>query len=513
MKAFRLGIDRLTAEVLWDMSDREGPRCVLEPSVLDLLVQGRRALEKELEAGRAVYGANTAYGGDALGVLPVEERRELQLHLARYLDAGTGAPLPPHVCRGAVIARAHVLARGASAVAPEVVAALIGLVEARVAPILLSSGSLGASGDLVSMAPLARLLAGDDVPAWNGDSRVSGAEALAAAGVEPLELAGRDALALVNGLSGAVSCAAICWVEAGRLLRWGLAGVAAAAWALGLRAEAWSEAVNGPPLRRHPGQDEVARRLRSRLRGTRPVEPPSSGAIQDPYSLRCAPQLLGPVWEGQEVAGRWLSQELDGVSDNPLWVPGAVAVGPETPDRGANPSPFLSGGNFFGGYVAAAADLVSTGLARLGDLLDRQGFLLVAGDRGLPRNLTPPGVGISQGLKGVHQTATALAMELQRGALPAAPFARSAEGHNQDVVSNAMAAATALERQVGLAAALVAAHALMAARAVELRSGAGDGIGTWLDRISGARGNEWADAGYSSVLTRLADHLRRHPAP
>ncbi|TVR64700.1 MAG: aromatic amino acid lyase [Gemmatimonadales bacterium] len=522
MNAFRLGMDPLTPEALWTLAELQSPLCVLESPVLDRLVQGRRALDEELEADQAVYGANTAYGGDAVGVLSAHERAGLQLHLARYLDAGVGPPLPPRACRAAVIARAHVLAQGASAVSPQAVTALVRLIGAQVAPVLLSSGSLGASGDLVSMAPLARLLAGEDVPAWQGESRVSGPEALSAAGVEPLELVGRDALALVNGLSGAASCAALSWTEADRLLRWALVGVAATGWALGVRAEAWSEVMNGPPLRRHPGQEEVARLLRGRLRGSEPIAPPASGPLQDPYSLRCAPQLLGPVREGHEVAGRWLFQELDGVSDNPIWVSDdtpwwrdfrADAPEVDAPGEGSHPSPFLSGGNFFGGYVAAAADLVSAGLARVGDLLDRQGFLLVAGDRGLPRNLATPGVPGSHGLKGVHQTATALAMELQRGALPSAPFARSAEGHNQDVVSNAMAAATALGRQVGAAAALVSAHTLMAARAVELRSNVGDGFGAWLDQVRDAMGGVSGDKGYSAALAGLAHHIRRCPPP
>lgn len=480
---------------------------VLEPGVLDRVVRGHRALLVALEAGEAVYGANTAFGGDATGVLEGRHTEGLQLHLARSLDAAVGEVLSPRISRGVVIARAHVLARGNSAVSPEVMEALVRLCRSGVAPVLRASGSLGASGDLVTLAPLPRLLAGDPVPAWVGDDRVTGPEALAAAGVdpstlagpglEPVSLSGRDSLALVNGLSGAASAAALAWADSWSLLQWALTGIAATGWALGIRREAWGTDLNGRPLRLHPGQAVAAASLRRVLEDSPPVAAPDAGPIQDPYSLRCAPQLLGPVLDGLQVAGGWLEGELDGVSDNPVLM--------------GDPPGFRSGGNFFGGYVAAAADLASGALARLGDLLDRQGFLLVAGDRGLPRNLVVPGSTDVQGLKGVHQTATAVAMELQRGAIPAAPFARSAEGHNQDVVSNAMAAAMALSRQVARASMLVAAHTLMAAQAVELRGGSGEALGEWLRQVDAAVGDRSGTVGYSTALDRLSRLCRANP--
>jgi histidine ammonia-lyase len=533
---FRLGADALTPGRLTALVDDPAARLVLEPGVADRLDEGFRALERAMsraaEGGPPVYGATTGFGGNAVAqgegsdggepdgggqdAITPDDRVPasldgLQLRLARYLDSGSGEPLPYRVARGVLVARAHVLARGASGVRGEVVLRLSDLFHAGIAPVIPRYGSLGASGDLVSLAPLARLLGGEDVecfasPEPGDPPRISpGPAALARAGIAPIGLRGRDTLALVNGLSGVATLAALLLVQARNLASWSVAGAAATGWALGVRTEAWGPEVNGPPHRRHRGQSDVAAALRGWLSGSEPVTRHLGAGLQDPYALRCVPQLLAPGQELLEVFDGWLAAELDGVSDNP--VPGAAVPG-------ANPGAYLSGGNFFGGYVAQAADGTAGVLARLGDLLERQTFLLVDGRRGLPANLVPPGLPpLRHGLKGVHQAASALAMELQRGALPAAPFARSAEGHNQDVVSNAMNAATSLADQVERAAALVAAHAALAAQAVELRSEpAGPPLRAWHTAIRRHVPFVHQDTPLREPLAALARALRHGPA-
>jgi len=532
-RAFRLGLDALTPARLAELVDDPEARLVLEPDVGLALDAGAAALEAAMgraaEGGSPVYGATTGFGGNAEVGSATEggaggaarggprsswpELQDHQLRLARYLDAGSGPPLPWRVARGVLVARAHVLALGASGVRRDVVEALVTLFHAGIAPVIPRDGSLGASGDLVSLAPLARLLAGEAVPALvqteAGPLEMPGPDILRRAGLAPLGLRGRDTLALVNGLSGVTALAALLLVEACRLHAWGQLGAAAAGWALGVRQEAWSARVNEAPLRRHPGQAQVAAALRAAVEGASPVLPPAEGPIQDPYSLRCIPQLLGPGEEFLELAETWLAAELDGVSDNP--VPARDLPTEDAPR-------YLSGGNFFGGYAAGAAEAVAGVLAQLGDLLERQGFLLVGGQRGLPENLVPPGVpAFRHGLKGVHQASSALAMGLQRGAIPATPFARSAEGHNQDVVSNAMQAATALAEQVDRAAALVAAHSTLAAQAVELRREAGSDPGpvlsTWLRQIRAYVPRVEDDTALREPMGALALHLRGQTPP
>ncbi|TVP42829.1 MAG: aromatic amino acid lyase [Gemmatimonadales bacterium] len=511
---FRLGRDPLTPVRLATLLDEPAARLVLEPGAADRLDEGFRALESAMaraaEGGPPVYGATTGFGGNAVSpgeasddVAPAEE---LQLRLARYLDTGSGEPLPHRTARGVLVARAHVLARGASGVRSEVVLRLVDLFHAGIAPVIHRYGSLGASGDLVSLAPLARLVGGEEVeclasPEPGDPPRISpGRAALARAGIAPIELRGRDTLALVNGLSGVATLAALLLVQARNLVSWSVAGAAATGWALGARSEAWGPDVNGPPHRRHRGQEQVAAALRGWVSGSTPVGRHPGAGLQDPYALRCVPQLLAPGQELLELFDGWLAAELDGVSDNP--VPGGV------------PGDYLSGGNFFGGYVAQAADGTAGVLARMGDLLERQTFLLVDGRRGLPANLVPPGLPpLRHGLKGVHQAASALAMELQRGALPAAPFARSAEGHNQDVVSNAMNAATSLADQVDRAAALVAAHAALAAQAAELRSEpAGLPLLAWHAAVRRHVPFVHDDTPLREPLQALATFLRHGPA-
>jgi histidine ammonia-lyase len=346
-------------------------------------------------------------------------------------------------------------------------------------PELPAWGSLGASGDLITLAPLARLLLADD------------------------EAPSRTALALMNGLSGVTAQVALDLVTALRLVHWGIAGSAVAAWALGVRQEAWDAVLHAPPIRHHSGQTRIASLLRERVAGAPSVPLPAGLAIQDPYSLRCIPQLLGPGLEQLDLAHRWISQELESVSDNPIWV---------------DADTFLSSGHFFGGYVVQAADTVAGVLARMGDLLERQTFLLVDGTRGLPPNLSGAGFGpeaLRHGLKGVHQAASALAMRLQRGAIPSAPFARSAEGHNQDIVSNAMNAATVLTEQVDGLAALVAAHSTLAAQALEFRDGWQDtpGVVAWHGAIRRQMPPLWDDAPLREPLAHLARDLRAIPVP
>jgi histidine ammonia-lyase len=573
---FRLGLDPLTPERLYALASDPAARLFLEPGVRDRLVAGWEALGRALEAGATVYGVNTGFGGDAAAPSALQGKDgpdgrpgepgapgdphgpqgphgALQLRLARYLDTGTGDPLRYFAARGALVARAHVLAKGYSAVRPEVVEGLMALFHARVAPWIPVRGSLGASGDLVSMAPLARLLAGESVPFLTPDDAGRDARTTlpqTSAGTPavhpavhptvhpvvhpavhpkrhpsgplppPIRLKGRDTLALVNGLSGAGASIAVSLVEGGHALAWALASVAASGWALGVRIEGWTPRLHEPPVGRHPGARAAADTLCRWLDGAAAMPAPPAVPIQDPYSLRCAPQALGAALDGVGFAHAQVADALETVSDNPIFLDGAP----------------VSGGNFFGSALVQAADGLKGVLARVGDLLERQTFLLVDGYRGLPRNLTGPGAApLSHGLKGVHQLASALAMGLQEGAIPSAPFARSAESHNQDVVSNAMNGAVALDRQLAIFTELVAAHAVLAAQAVELRGGESGGQGpgpgpgqgqgqgpgpfegaplrAWLEGVRQVAPFVEEDAALRPALATLADRVRSPLAP
>lgn len=503
--AFRLGQDMLTPERLETWAKDPEAKLVLRPEARTRMEQSWMSLKHLLAQGATIYGVNTGFGGNARqpegedpvgsgpqGGAPPDQAHDLHLQrrLARYLDAGSGPALDPAVVRGILMARAHVLAQGHSAVPPQLVEALSDLFHRGRAPDLPSWGSLGASGDLVTLAPLARHLE----------------QTLELAGEPFGQLPERTALAIMNGLSGVTAQVAIDLALAIRLFHWGVASSAAAAWTLGVRDQAWAAALHAPPVRHHPGQVRIAAFLRELVAGSPSIPIPADLAVQDPYSLRCIPQALGPGLEQLELSHRWIAQELNGVSDNPIWL---------EHNNLQEGTSFLSSGHFFGGYVVQAADTVSGVLARLGDLLERQTFLLVDGTRGLPENLTAARRG-RHGMKGVHQAMSALAMRLQRGALPSAPFARSAEGHNQDIVSNAMNAATVLTDQVQALAALVAGHSAMAAQACEFRDGWQDasGLRAWHDTIRRTvppLGDD--DVPLREPLARLAAELERVPVP
>jgi histidine ammonia-lyase len=503
--AFHLGVDPLTPSALADLVANPEARLWISAEAHERMATSAQALDEALARGITLYGVNTGFGGDAVqggaasgsaasgSAAPTSAAPpDLQLRLARYLDAGSGAPVPYAVARGVLVARAHVLAKGYSAVHPRLVGYLSALFASGIAPWVPTRGSLGASGDLVTLAPLARLVAGDPVPVLT-PTGPSTSEAMRGHLPPSFSLQGREALALMNGLSCAAAWIALSLVEAQRLLRWATASAAAAGWGLGVRAESWSEAMHTPPVSNHAGAAQIAAALRDWLADAPPPAPPPSTPIQDPYSLRAVPQALGSALEALDFAVGQVTDELETVSDNPIFLDGAP----------------VSGANFFGSALVQSADLGKGALARIGDLLERQTFLLVAGTRGLPVNLVPPGAPhLTHGLKGVHQSATALAMALQEGAIPSAPFSRSAEGHNQDVVSNAMNGAAALARQVEIARELVAAHTCLAAQGVALAPAlplsSGAALGGWTLQIRALEPKLGQDTALRPMLEALA---------
>ncbi|GAA0527705.1 aromatic amino acid ammonia-lyase [Paractinoplanes ferrugineus] len=398
------------------------------------ITESRAFLGKILGEDRAVYGSTTGFGA-LVGFKGRDDPRDQADNTLAHLGAGQGPDLDPALVRATVLVRARSLAQAASGVSPHVVDALIAMLATTFAPAVPRFGSVGASGDLIPLGAAAQALRGRGF-AYVGGKRMPAAEALAEAGLDRLPLDGRDALALVNGTS--LTTAAL--TLAARQVR----KIAAAQQdltclltdLLGVDPQFLDERL----MRRyaHPGAITVAARMRAALAGpgeqsgaTRPGAGEQSGAtreqpggkrpLQEPYSIRCSPQLFGAAEDALRYIDQVVAADLAGVSDNPLFFPDDDSV--------------VHGGNFFGQPAAFAADLLTTVQAQLGNLAERQLDLLVDPHRngGLPPMLAA-GPGQQHGLQGVQLASTALIAEIRRDAMPAGMQSLPTNLHNQDVV-------------------------------------------------------------------------------
>jgi phenylalanine ammonia-lyase len=413
---------------------------------------GRQRLEELIARGERIYGVNTGVGGNIGISLAAGQMDELQLNLVRHLGCATGAPLPRDVVRAATLLRAVTFATGASAVRVELVEALLALLNRGITPVVPRYGSVGASGDLMPSAYIARVLVGMGEAEYCGRI-MPAAEALSAAGLEPVGFAPKEGLALINGTTVMTAAAALLSVDSRRVLRALLGAVALALEAMqapDLPFEPWVHECKG-----HPGQIATAAFLREMLEGSGYVT--TSGG-QTCYSLRCIPQGLGQVWEAFEDGRAVIEREINSANDNPLI----------DPDTGV----LYKAGNFYGGHIARLLDGWKIDYASMANWANSVMAVLVD-DRfnaGLPANLTRT-PGANSGFKGMQLSLTSLACAVRQMAGPSSIHSLPTEQYNQDVVSLGMhAAATAMD---SLECVRNAAGMLLiaGAQAVDLRGG------------------------------------------
>ncbi|WP_280334760.1 aromatic amino acid ammonia-lyase [Nocardia wallacei] len=386
----------------------------IEPDVVERVARCRRFVLDRLTDGTAIYGATTGFGplvafagrGDSAGQCD---------NILSHLTAGQGDDLPPSVVRAAILARLWSLSRGHSGISLETLLALRTVLASDFAPAVPRIGSLGASGDLIPLAHIAQVLRGRGA-AYLGDERLPADQALQAAGLAPLELDGRDGLALVNGTSVTSAVAGLAVASARRSHTAAMLCTALMIDILG------SEPVflSADLLRAfgHSQAEVVAAQMRALLDG---CVPSGRRPLQEPYSIRCTPQLLGAVGNSLHHAEDVIDADLNGVSDNPLFFPELDTI--------------VHGGNFFGQPVAFAADQLVTAVVQMGNLAERQLDLLIDPHRngGLaPMLATVPGE--QHGVQGVQIAATAALAGMRRAAMPASVQSLPTNGHNQDVV-------------------------------------------------------------------------------
>ncbi|MCB9590275.1 MAG: histidine ammonia-lyase [Polyangiaceae bacterium] len=349
----------------------------LDPGARERMLASRAAVDRIIELGDEaphVYGVNTGFGFLAETRISSAQVRELQRNLVRSHSTGVGADLPLEVVRGMILLRAQTLAVGHSGVRVEVLEALLELLRKQVTPRVPSQGSVGASGDLAPLAHLALVLIGEGEAYWRGE-RISSAAALRAAGLSPIELQAKEGLALINGTQYMTAWGALSLVDAQRLAR-----AADIAGALSLEALKGSERPFEErlmALRPHPGQALVASNLRRLLADSQiMVSHAHCGKVQDPYSLRCMPQVHGASRDALDWAKGVIEREMNSATDNP-----SVFVAED------GSAEILSGGNFHGQPVAFALDLAAMSVAELGNISERRVEQLV--NPALSSGLTP----------------------------------------------------------------------------------------------------------------------------
>ncbi len=431
----------------------ERASCRLGADARRRMEESRRLVEELLAAGRPIYGVSTGFGDLASVPISAAQRRELQVRLLLSHAAGMGEPLPAPVVRAMLLLRANALAAGFSGVRPLVVERLLEHLDRDLLPVVPSRGSVGASGDLAPLAHLALPLVGAGELTLEGRPEAA-REALAAAGLEPLVLEAKEGLALINGTQGMTALLAVACLEARRLVR--AADLVGALSTDALRGTDTAFDARLHAARPHPGQRTSAGNLWRLMQGSAIRESHRTGdpRLQDPYSLRCMPQVHGTVRDALDDVERRLAIEMNAATDNPLVFAEAGEV--------------LSGGNFHGEPIALAADLLAIALAELAAISERRIEKLTNGHfSGLPPFLVRE-AGLNSGFMMAQVTAAALVAENRILAHPAVVDSIPTSADKEDHVSMGMGAAWKLQQVVTNVRRVLAIELLAAAQGIDL---------------------------------------------
>jgi histidine ammonia-lyase len=452
---------------------RRGVPVVLGPEARRRLEAARAVVEDVIARGEVVYGVNTGFGELSRVHISATDLATLQQNLLRSHAAGVGEPLPDEVVRGMLLLLAASQARGHSGVRPVVVERVVELLNRGVTPVVPARGSLGASGDLAPLAHIGLVLIGEGEATLDGE-RLPGGAALERAGLSPITLAAKEGLAIINGTHLMAASGALAIHDAHLLVE--SAEVAAAMSLEALRGTDVPFDARIQAVRRHAGQVETAAHMRALLAGSAiiPSHRTDDPRVQDPYTLRCIPQVIGAVRDTVAHCTRIVEAELAAVTDNPLCFPEEDAV--------------LSGGNFHGQPIALALDILAIALAELAAFSERRTYLLLD-DREPRRDRLPAFLahepGLNSGYMLAQYTAAALVAENAVLATQAGLHSVPTSAGMEDFVSMGATAATKLRTVLGNAEHVVAIELLCAAEGVEYRRPlrAGTGVEEALRRV------------------------------
>lgn len=452
------------ADVVAVARDATAHRVVMDDDARTRLHNTRRELEADVAAGKTIYGVNTGFGALSDTRIDNEHLQDLQKNLLRSHAVGVGAPLSAPIVRTLLLLRAHTLALGASGVSVGLVDDLLGMLAARIVPVVPRKGSVGASGDLAPLAHLALPLIGEG-HAWVGDDDPAtqaprtGAQALAISGLSPRTLLAKEGLSLINGTQVTTAVGALATWRASELL-----ATADILGALSLDASLGTAAACDPRIhagKPHPGQQQSAATIAS-LVAESPLASSHAGCeeVQDAYAYRCMPQVHGAVRGALRYVANALTIELNSFTDNPL-------VLARDPGPGYD---VISGGNFHAATVAVPLDHLTAALTTLATISERRldRFLNHHTSRGLPPFLADD-PGLQSGFMMAQVTASALASECKSLSFPASVDSIPTSAGKEDHVSMGPIAALKLAQVVDNVAHVLSIEAAVAARALDLR--------------------------------------------
>jgi histidine ammonia-lyase len=429
----RIAIDgeHLTLEDLYRVV-YEGAEAEIAPGARERMIASRAVIERLTETTAVVYGVNTGFGKMASSRISRDEIRQLQLNLVRSHACGVGEPLAEPATRAMLALRANAIAKGFSGVRSVVAETLVAMLNRHVHPVIPSQGSVGASGDLAPLAHLAQVAIGEGEAIFQG-RQLPGGDAMRTAGIAPLALEAKEGLALLNGTQAMLALLSLALREAEIAV-----GTADVATALSLDALRGSPAAFDPRIamvRPHPGQATTARNIVRLNRGSEIRESHRSAEkdprVQDPYSLRCAPQVHGAVRDALAQIRATLTIELNSATDNPLVF--------------ADTSEVISGGNFHGQPLAMAADQMAVALTTLGGISERRIEQMTNPQTSMLPAFLVREAGLNSGFMILQVTAAALASEMKALSAPHSVDSIPTSANQEDYVSMGMGAARRLE--------------------------------------------------------------------
>ncbi|MFJ3032872.1 histidine ammonia-lyase [Curtobacterium pusillum] len=475
---------------------RHGARVELAPTALAAMVESRAVIEALADDTVPHYGVSTGFGALATKQIPFDRRAQLQASLVRSHAASSGPAVEDEVVRALLLLRLSTLATGRTGVRPEVARTYADLLNSGITPVIGEYGSLGCSGDLAPLAHCALAAMGE------GDVRVQGvpmpaAEALAAAGIEPLVLREKEGLALINGTDGMLGMLVLALDDLGALLS--TADLAAAMSVEGLAGTDTVFAADLQALRPHPGQARSAANMRAALDGSPVIAAHRSTGftrVQDAYSLRCAPQVHGAARDTVDHAALVASRELASAVDNPVvTLDGRVE----------------SNGNFHGAPVGYVLDFLAIAVADVASMSERRTdrFLDATRSGGLPPFLAND-PGVDSGHMIAQYTQAGIVSELKRLAVPASVDSIPTSAMQEDHVSMGWGAARKLRRAVDGLTRVLAIEVLTAARAADMRGGGTAALtgvvrGVLRQRVAGPGDDRWLAPEIAAAVELVAD--------
>jgi histidine ammonia-lyase len=449
------GAGRLRIEDVLDIADGACAEMNSSPEFTAKIDRGVAFLERLLKEDGVIYGVTTGYGDSCTVSVPADLVDELPLHLTRFHGCGLGANLSEQQSKAVLATRLCSLSQGYSGVTHDLLNQIITLINHDISPRIPEEGSVGASGDLTPLSYLAAVLIGEREVIYKDQIRPT-ADVFAQLKINPIKLKPKEGLALMNGTAVMTALACLAFKRAEYLAQ--VATKITAMVSVGLQGNDFHFDEGLFAVKPHQGQQQVAAWLRSDLQAQ--SSPRNSDRLQDRYSLRCAPHVIGVLQDTLPWLRQLIENELNSANDNPI--------------IDADNERILHGGHFYGGHIAMAMDTLKVAVANIADLLDRQMAQLMdyKFNNGLPYNLTGakgPRKAINHGFKAVQIGASAWTAEALKQTMPASVFSRSTECHNQDKVSMGTISARDCMRVLALTEQVTAASLLAATQALVIR--------------------------------------------